>query len=324
MAIRAGRAGQSVLVTECPSQAEKLTNAWAPSPESRNSPSAIGTTTPIIEAVARLYATAHGLGFVHGDGHPDNIILSKDQDGGITAMFVDVHPSSLSRQPACAPLCCLALAQLDQHFHRRATQTQRLRFLIAYVTLRWPYGAGSATPALIRQLAGRAAALRIACSAGLARHRDRRLRRDGKYFSSVAVGNGWKATVALILERRHVFAEPSVPDRSLDEWRRILEKTLLPGDESEPPTDSGLSVEIRRAGGVRERLTWALTGSPHRRSFERCHKLRHRDTPARLILGFAEHHSAGLIDKTALFRPDTSTSRAVLTVEETGASDGED
>jgi hypothetical protein len=150
----------------------------------------------------------------------------------------------------------------------------------------------------------RASALR---AARLARHRDRRLRRNRKYFTTLSLKGGWKATVALRLERRHVFPEPDVPDRSESDWRAIVKPLVVSMGNACRCGDvldhAELQVEISRPGRFSRRLLAMLLGSPQRRMFERCHKLRHRDVGGELILAYVEHWSRGLVDVTMLIRP---------------------
>jgi hypothetical protein len=132
---------------------------------------------------------------------------------------------------------------------------------------------------------------------GLARKRDRRLRRTSKYFASIRLEGRWRATVALELERRHVFPEPHVPNRAIDDWRQELAELL--GGESE-----SVAVEKFRAAGNAEGLSWRMFGSPARRAFEAAHRCRHRDEPAELILGFLERKCPiGLIAEAWILRP---------------------
>ena len=53
----------------------------------------------------------------------------------------------------------------------------------------------------------------------------------------------WRAMVTLDLERRRLFAEPDVPDRTEEDWRAILNPLLEGIDESAPePNTSACST----------------------------------------------------------------------------------
>ncbi|MFQ5414570.1 MAG: lipopolysaccharide kinase InaA family protein [Phycisphaerae bacterium] len=151
-------------------------------------------------------------------------------------------------------------------------------------------------------------AARAAQRGRLARRWDRRLRRHGKYFERVRPGDGWTATVALELQRRHVFPEPHVPDRTANAWRDALAILVADAARASPSEVcrrvAGVAAHVQCPRTVAQRVRWTLVGSPARRDFERAHRARHRDVPAPLWLGFAEHRSHGLIDRALLLEAD--------------------
>jgi hypothetical protein len=65
--------------------------------------------------------------------------------------------------------------------------------------------------------------------------------------------------------------------------------------------EAAIGARPQTAPGFASRVLWTLAGSPHRRQFETCHQLRHRDQRSDLLLGVAEHRAMGLIDRTVLF-----------------------
>jgi hypothetical protein len=121
------------------------------------------------------------------------------------------------------------------------------------------------------------------------------------------VGNGWTATVALKLERRHTFPEVNVADRSCADWAEIFKSlpTVRRGAETTVGVldDGNIRYHLSRPASLVSRICCTFAGTPQRRSFEQSHKLRHRDLPAELILGYATHRTASLIDATALIMP---------------------
>ena len=145
----------------------------------------------------------------------------------------------------------------------------------------------------------------------LAWQRDRRIRRTGKYFATFRPKSGWRATVVLELERRHLFPEPHVRDRTESDWRKTLEPLLHnlanAGTDEEDLVSSELCFFVTRPAGSTQSLKWSNAGSLHRKSFMRCHQLRHRDLRAELILGIAEHRTAGLVDLAVLIYPGKET-----------------
>jgi len=213
----------------------------------------------------------------------------------LAAVFVDVIPAWLSRGRASHRRIVASLAHLDQYFHRVATRSERLRFLRAYLDAL--DAAETARDERLREQRLVQAILRERARHGLrlARRRDQRIWRTGKYFSTFKLHAGSpqtvRATVVLDLERRHLFPESQTPDRSEGEWRNVLRAFI---DAPENPTRAhelarhGLQCETMRPRNFLQRLKWTLFGSPHRRAFLRAHQLRHRDVRAPLLLAYIE------------------------------------
>lgn len=296
----------------------------------------------LADAVALALSRAGGAGVFHRDAHPGNVLVRLEPDGAFHAVFADLHaarfaaPAAQTWSPGAADLRgsrpmgpgpCFhprssafirgsfsrrqevrALAQLDQYFHRAAPLRLRLGFLRAYTRLRGDSRRGESMRDL-RRLAAAVTTERLRLAARLARQRDRRLRRNGAYFARLGLGNGWTARVALRLERRHVFPETGVPDRTSAQWRTILDDAIPlclrqtgPAYELALP-QAGVSMMGRRPGGLGETVIWRLTGSPGRRAFEECHRARHRDRPAELVLGVIERRVVGRVVDSAVLRP---------------------
>ncbi len=322
---------RSVFLSEGLPRASRLSDYWERQVWGASPPVRRTAATDLIDAAAHLFAVAHECGFVHGDAHPNNILVSAASTGAIKLRFVDVASATFSRGPASMRRSLRSLAQLDQYFRLRATRTERLRFLRQYLSeratglvkpglpgrkaaLRRQRGPGKAGLARSdafenwaklteRQLLGRLSKMTASHRARLVRQRDRRLRRNGKYFATLALEGGWKATVVLKLERRHLFPEPDVPDRTESDWGKVLDALLTTVAQTRGVRDAfdynGFHVAVDRPG----RLRTMLKGSPHRCLFERCHKRRHRAVPTELILAYARRRRAGLIDTTLVVRP---------------------
>ena len=321
--VREGSPPLNAFLTEGVNGASSLANAWAKRTSGccRRERHAAGG--PLIEAVASLLATAHERGFAHRDGHPKNILVRFSPEGAPLARYVDLHASRLGRRPLTGRRLLRSLAQLDQSLARDATRSERLRFLRSYLARRSSLRSDSADPVALRKLLATLSRTRKAHTDRLARHRDRRLRREGKYFSTVPLRKGWRARAVLRLERRHVFLEAGVPDRTCGEWQLILGAAAEAGLNGQrvidPALGAGLQFEIRRPDDLGERLSWTVKGSPHRRAFERCHRRRHRDLPEELLLAYMEHRSAGLVDATMLVRPDRPGNSSPIQERLTGA-----
>lgn len=313
----AGRARplRIALLTEGLDDAASLTDAWAryvahgPPGEQRS------CATAIMNSVSTLVASAHERGFVHGDEHPNNILLARtERPPGFKAFYVDVHASRITSRPTSIRRTVDSLAQLNQYFHRVATRTQRLRFFKRYLQERPSLQQSGDVPAVQRELLARLARAAENRAKYLARHRDRRIGREGKYFKTLAIGEGWTVTVIQALERRHVFPEAHVPDRTEKEWRAILEPIVRwakPYVRNEIIDHGGLHVQLGEPLGYIRRVTAVVLKTPQWHEFERCHQMRHRDVYADLILAYGEHRSHGLIDHTMLLRPKPAALQGV-------------
>ncbi len=290
------RRRRSVLVSEEVSDARPLSGVWGQVAEA-DATHRRRVAASLARCVAQAFAQAHQQGFLHRDPHPDNILIQETAEGA-RAVFVDVRGAKLTRRPVSLRRAAHCLAQLDHYFRRRATRSQRLRFLKCYLALRErPRTPDKET---VHRWLAEIARAGLAHARALARQRDRRLQRDGKYFGQLGLAPGLTATVVLKLARRHVFAEPAVPDRSPEEWAGLLQ-SIVTGDGAAPPA---LAMEKASPNGLMERLRWTVSGSPARRAFLRCHCLRHRDIPCGLILGYVEHRNGlGLIDRAWTVRP---------------------
>lgn len=285
-----------VLLSAGLSKAVPLSQAWESASSNRAS------ALSLIDAVARLFASAHNRGFVHRDGHPSNILVEPSSDSGWLARFADVHGAKLFRDTASARDMIRSLAQLDHYFHRRATRSQRLRFLRTYLPLRQSVNRRGNRRAFFREMLTALGQARKTHAAALARQRDRRIHRNGKYFTTMTLGNGSKGTFVLQLERRHAFPESGVPDRTEREWRDILQP--MAGGSAGVLTTAGLHADCSKPDGLWTQLLWSIVGTSQRREFIRSHRLRHRDVRSELILGYLEHRGpGGLIDETILLRP---------------------
>lgn len=302
LGVAGGAHRASVIIFAEVEGAVSLDRAWERDVVAAPSPDRHASALALVDAAARLLADAHARGFSHGDGHPRNLLVCKTSAGGYVAVFVDLHAALFFRAAVPERQAVRSLAQLDHFFQRVASRTQRLRFWRCYRALR---GVGS-TRRNDRLWLSRIARAREAHARKLARNRDRRLRRDSDYFSTMRFERGWIATLALRLERRHVFPEDAVPDRDKAEWRRIL-RTLVERESGATSAAvvedcAGVTVNITHLRGAAAVFA-SIWGSPHRMMFETCHRSRHRDRMSQLVLGYAEHRTRGLIDRTMLVYP---------------------
>ena len=299
---------RGVLITEEVSGARDLSTAWEEGVAGRSGGERLRAAKRLLGPVAALIAGAHRRGVIHRDPHPRNILVRPGTGGASAeAVFLDVYGGTLQQGPGSEPALARTLAQLDQTFRRTATRTERLRFVKAVLDTS-PLGEGVPCPSLPDFLAEvRRASLRHRTR--LAAQRDRRQKGMGKYFARLRLDRGWEALVVLRLERRHLFPEPTTPDRTVEEWRTLLSDRLGAIENGGGRMESdGLAIESRRAAGLAERLAWTLGGPPDQRTFLTCHRMRHRDQAQPLVLGFARRRRWGLIDRTALILPSGAES----------------
>jgi hypothetical protein len=314
LGVRGGHTPRTVILSEGLTGAVELSVAWAQCAGLCLPAQCHRSVSGLIEGVARLFAVAHERGFVHGDAHPGNILVRTGDIAGAKAeaFFVDVHEARLLRGPVPPRAAAASLAQLDRYFHRLASRTRRLRFLKAYLAGRPSMERFLEDPNAQRRFLSSVVAARVKGARHLARHWDRRLRRTGKYFATFDLGAGWRARAVLELERRHVFPEPEVRDRTMEQWRLLLRRVIerLPEMEGggRPFEHEGLVVEVDRVGSLPGRLFASMLRTEQLREFNVSHQLRHRDSAGDLVLAYAEHRTGGLVDVTFLMRAEAPRS----------------
>jgi len=287
--------GSSVLITREQPNAHPLPIAWDEARGLPDSSASRARRRGILKCTAKLLAESRQKGLVHLDGHPGNILVARGVEGNPSAAYVDLARCAWAKGPAPERRQIEAMAQLYQYAFDKTTRSDRLRFVRECVRGGQPDGAVDRLQErrLIRSVErSRARTVdRLAC------HRDRRLRRDGKYFHRIWLEDGWRGVVVTTLERRHRFPEPDEPDRSIDQWRRDLGPLMVEG-ESQGTSPRIFEhgpwlIRLVNAANFMDALRWTIGGSPARRAFERCHRLRHRDGQASLVLGYLERRGKG-------------------------------
>jgi len=312
---------KAVLITQALPEAVRLTEVWMKRVVKAKLDRRREAAADLIPRVADLFAKAHEAGFLHPDAHPQNVLIDGGESGSPQAVFADVHDAGFRNRPLTLNQGLESLAHLDQFFRRFATKRERLRFLRAYLAKRVSVGRVAPSSGRERDILTRHARLARRQAERLACQRDRRLYRQGKYFATIELGAGWRATLALQLERRHIFPESIVPDRTIEDWCGLLGPIVAPpaitvGEEEgvEVRTSSeserspeGIRIECAHYDGMASRFLRTLLGNEQGRAFVRCHRQRHRDRKNDLILGYLEHRRYGLVVQTVLIHPDVKT-----------------
>lgn len=265
-------ATDSVLITEAADGTVSLPDAWAEAVRMDAQASGARVSRALADAVARLLADAHTARFLHRDGHPRNILVRGLGQSSPEVLYVDLYGAAVGA-PLSDERAAEGLAQLDQWFCRHAWRSARLRFLRRYLARR--FGDETVSPDVVRRWA--AAVERARCRQATRLHvqRDRRIRRQGRYFATFRLG-GWRATVTTRFRNREEFPQPVHPDRTIEEARRWLEGLLPQIERSEPMPDDAM---VQRFGmnGKRPGSGWPWRRAPAERLFAVGHGLRHRN-----------------------------------------------
>lgn len=298
-------AGASVLITEAAEGAGPLPQAWRELLDAPEASLRRRACLSLADAVADLLAEAHAARFVHRDGHPGNILVRGAAGGSPRVLYVDLYGARTGREVSDARAAA-GLAQLDRWFARHAPRALRVRFLKRYLARRFCEVAGAGASlrrwTVLIERAGAAHARRLYA------HRDRRLRREGKYFARLRLADGWRATVALRFRNREEFPVPVHPDRTGSMWSEWLER--LPRDDTRVG-DRSANAALRRwrASGYWQSQAWTVFGSPAGRAFATGHRLRHRNIPCVWPLAALERRVGWLVRDCLLVvedRPETS------------------
>jgi len=217
-----GVGGPSLLITDAVPDVVPLNEFWLEIRGRR------AEERDLADSLARLIARAHQCGFHHGDMHPGNILVRRGENRG-ESLFVDLHDvitgAVVSRSAAVANL-----AQLNQWFRRHANLTMRCRFMKAYLEYRAAFR--NASPfardinldwrELVRRLDERA----IRHADALWAKRDRRTRRNSRYFTRIRPAPGWRGHALLRSKHPSPTAVAARFEYKRSQWDRWLKEPL--------------------------------------------------------------------------------------------------
>lgn len=261
--------GRSYLISPAMEGAERLADLW-PTLESPRSGPVGRRVDALIAATAALLAFAHRNGFIHGDDHPRNILVVDRAGDRLECLYADLYAARCANRISDEQSAG-ALAQLNQWFRTRTTGTQRLRFLHAYCRSRCA-GDEPAARDMVRRLRPRVTRESHRQAARLWAKRDDRIWRTNAYFARVAVNAGIAAHVVLTLRNRDRFPQPSIANRSAEQWRGELRSAV---DCNRPALNVVCGQGFECDGNRLIRLR-----------FENAHRLLHRDVPCRWAVAF--------------------------------------
>ncbi len=239
-AIRSDRP-TSILLTLEEADARPLAESWLALDPTK--PGTRSTRNAMIDVVARLVAQAHQSGFEHSDLHAGNVLLQA-RGGTFRAVLVDLPGIRTGRRVSDAGVV-RNLAQLNQWFQIRGTLTDRLRFLDRY--LHWRDAVQSQCP-FGRRLGLDRPALLQALERATHRHaealyakRDRRVMRDGRYFTRLRLPGGWRGHAFLTAKHEIAGSPASGLMLSRTQWQAWLadpQRLVEPQDRSRVIKDS--------------------------------------------------------------------------------------
>ncbi|HQA44721.1 MAG TPA: lipopolysaccharide kinase InaA family protein [Phycisphaerae bacterium] len=248
-----GRDPVSILITLGLAHAVALNEFW--SKIDNTAPNARRLRNEVIDATARLIASAHENGLEHTDLHAGNVLIESSGQTPCRALFVDLINIRTNRTVDEQSML-RNLAQFNQWFRTHATVMDRVRFLSRYLEWRHVIGkaksaagsrsdassspeqAATAAPVGGYHLLGndtrawiqgrRRILLQMERAAidhanALYAKRDRRALRTGRYFAKLRLSRGWRAHV--FLEAKHaVEGSPASRARfSMEQWQHWLQ-----------------------------------------------------------------------------------------------------
>lgn len=310
----------ALLITEAVERARPLNEFWELIQSDPDARGRRNDVAQLVERLAELIARAHQAGFEHLDMHAANILVRPTGPRQYEAVFVDLQ-SARRDVPIRAKAVIRNLAQLNQWFRKHSTIGDRLRFLRSY--LRWRnefeivYDHGHALPMSFRRLVQ---ALKRAAEMHARRlwaQRDRRLRRRGRYFTTLRLVDGWRGMV--VLGCKHALDASRASQMAFDVqwWQDRLTQVLQPDPDGEDCKNSH-SATVRRTklshdAGVlpaivkqpRARNGWRrivqmLPPSRAARGWQRGHMLLHRDIATARPLAFVERRRGPLVYDSVL------------------------
>lgn len=259
-----------LILAEAP-QAQPLPEVWRNVRRLADGRERFHAMAAVSEALGDLLAKSHEAGFMHRDGHPGNILLQAIADDPLRALYADLYGAAVGG--VVSPDAAAGnLAELHQWFRRHASRSTRLRFLRHYLGRR--FGDSTATGGALRQWVSNLERHRRDHAGRLWRKRDRRLGRQGKYFSGIALNGGWRATLAVAYRNPDEFPQPVHRGKTQAQWQAMLDGFVRAdaAADAAPPGTVATHLDDREA----------------RQLFAIGHGLRHRDVPVVCPVAFLE------------------------------------
>jgi tRNA A-37 threonylcarbamoyl transferase component Bud32 len=304
-----------LLVAQAIEPAQPLSDFWLQLQSDEDVARRRRDVSQLTELLAEMIARAHQAGFEHLDMHAANILVQPLGPRRYRTVFVDLQVARRG-----VPLSDWAvvrnLAQLNQWFYKHSSASDRLRFLRAY--LRWRNEFETAfEPArpLGLDFAQLVAALKVAAerhARRLGAQRDRRITRNGRYFTRIRLPGGWRGMA--VLSCKHPTDESRASRLTFDPqwWCRRLRRPLAWFADAQICKEShsaqvrrallehrtgNLAVIIKRpqARNWKRRLAQSWPPSRSLRGWRMGHALLHRDVPTARPLAVLERRLGPIV-----------------------------
>jgi len=315
----------SLLISEALEPAQPLSEFWLTLQTDQDTVRRRRDVAALGEQLAEMIARAHQAGFEHLDMHADNILVHTLAPRRYRTVFVDLQ-SARRGVPLSDQAVVRNLAQLNQWFRRHSSVPERVRFLRAY--LRWrneyetAYPHGRPLGLTFRELVAALVAAAERHAWRLWAQRDRRLVRDGRYFTRLRLPGGWhgmavsackhaseESAASRLVFARHWWqqalrellteklADSAACKQSHSAWvgRAVLEQRVGRQVQRIP-----VIIKRPRARNWWRRLVQLLPSSRSRRGWRMGHSLLHRDIATARPLAFLERRLCGLVRDSLL------------------------
>lgn len=196
-----------------------------------------------IAELGRMVGRMHAAGVIHRDLHCGNVLVRTDgePDGAVRLVLMDLHRAS-RRWKLSRGARSKNLAQLLHDRYYLTTRTQQIRFLKHYLRASGAPGSMRGWQMLVEHFARMH-------SRRQHNQRDRRVFRDGKYFSRISLPGGWRGCVVLASKRHMAGSRAANCEFTTQQWQAALADPLAlmspEGAEVYKDGDSGRVIRRR-------------------------------------------------------------------------------
>ena len=203
----------------------------------------------VIAEFGRMVGRMHAAGIIHSDLHCGNVLVRTDgdPDGPVKLVLMDLHRASMRRKLSRGARS-KNLAQLLHDRYYITTRAQQIRFLKHYLKASGAAGSIRGWQMLVEHFAQMH-------SRRQHNQRDRRVFRDGKYFSRIRLPGAWRGCVVLASKRHMAGSVGASCEFTVEQWQAALADppSLLEGDGAVVYKEGKSSRVMRRKITVGQR-----------------------------------------------------------------------